>query len=70
VLENATGKPLAAPPAAFGGKNVPVPSLRTANHTKGPFVEVAWFTGADYGRVTVAEQQVMDRLVAEGQMVG
>lgn len=32
-------------------------------------VEVGWFTAADYGRVTVAEQQVIDRLMADGQMV-
>lgn len=32
--------------------------------------EVGWFTVADYGRVTLAEQQVIDRLVADGQMVG
>jgi 8-oxo-dGTP diphosphatase len=33
-------------------------------------VEVGWFTVADYARVTVAEQQVIDRLVTDGQMVG
>ncbi len=31
-------------------------------------VEVGWFTLADYGRVSFAEQQVMDRLVTNGQM--
>ena len=33
-------------------------------------VELGWFTPADYGRVTRAEQQVIDLLVADGQMVG
>jgi 8-oxo-dGTP diphosphatase len=32
-------------------------------------VELAWFTPADSERVTEAEPQVMDRLVAAGQMV-
>jgi 8-oxo-dGTP pyrophosphatase MutT (NUDIX family) len=30
--------------------------------------ELAWITAADLGRVTVAEQQVMDRLAASGAM--
>ncbi len=33
-------------------------------------VEVGWFTIADYGRVTVAEQKVIDRLVADDRMLG
>jgi 8-oxo-dGTP pyrophosphatase MutT (NUDIX family) len=32
--------------------------------------EVGWFTVADYGRLTSAEQQVIDQLVVAGQMVG
>lgn len=36
----------------------------------GEVVELGWFTVADYGRVTVAEQQVIDVLVARGQMTG
>lgn len=36
----------------------------------GETVEVGWFTVADYARVTVAEQQVMEGLVADGLMVG
>ena len=36
----------------------------------GEIAEVGWFTLADYGRVTVAEQQVIDLLVARGQMTG
>jgi 8-oxo-dGTP pyrophosphatase MutT (NUDIX family) len=47
----------------------------TAAHVGDPvptneIVEVGWFTVADYGRVTVAEQQVIDRLVAERQSDG
>ena len=33
-------------------------------------VELGWFTRADHGRVTRAEQQVIDFLVTDGQMVG
>ncbi|HEU4676093.1 MAG TPA: NUDIX domain-containing protein [Motilibacteraceae bacterium] len=36
----------------------------------GEVVELGWFTVADYARVTVAEQQVIDLLVARGQMAG
>lgn len=32
--------------------------------------ELGWFTVADSGRVTAAEQQVIEQLVADGQMVG
>ncbi len=38
----------------------PAPAAETA--------ELAWITAADRGRVTVAEQQVMDRLAASGVM--
>jgi 8-oxo-dGTP diphosphatase len=47
----------------------------TAEH-QGTFVpaneiaEMSWFTVADYGRVTAAEQHVIDRLVTDGQMIG